>query len=91
MRINHAPVNAHLYRFKRVDSTRCPACGRDSEDVSHFLLTCPGYAHERWALAQKIRKHKKAISIKVLLGDHIAFIALATFIEDTHRFDIQKS
>jgi hypothetical protein len=64
MRINHAPVNTYLYRFKKVDNARCPACGRDSEDVPHFLLTCPGYAHERWALAQKVRKYKKAIDVE---------------------------
>jgi ribonuclease HI/exonuclease III len=91
MRINHVPVNTYLFRFKKVDSTRCPACGSDAEDVPHFLLTCPGYAHERWALAQKVRKHKKAIDVKELLGDPKLFTALATYIEDTHRFDTHKA
>jgi len=56
-----------------------------------FLVVCPSYAHERWALAQKVRKHKKTLSIKVLLGEPKVFTALAAYIEDTHRFDAHKA
>jgi ribonuclease HI len=27
--------------FKRVDSAKCPACGTDDENITHYLLSCP--------------------------------------------------
>ncbi|KAI0298315.1 hypothetical protein BC826DRAFT_951267 [Russula brevipes] len=87
MRINHVPVNAYLYRFKKVESARCFACGTDTEDVTHFLLECPTYAHERWALARQAKKLKKPLKIETLLGNPAMTTALATYIEKTHRFD----
>jgi hypothetical protein len=55
LRTTHIPLNSYLHRFKRVDSTRCPACGAMAETVQHFLLYCPGYAHERWVLEKAIK------------------------------------
>jgi hypothetical protein len=52
LRITHTPLNNYLKRFKRVDSARCPACRADDETISHYLLICPSYAHERWALVR---------------------------------------
>jgi ribonuclease HI len=90
MRITHIPVNSYLFQFKKVESASCPACGRDTEDVPHLLLECPGYAHKRWALARKARKQNKTLCLKTLLGDPTWATALATFIDGTHRFDMQK-
>jgi hypothetical protein len=91
LRITHVPVNEYLHRFKKIESPSCPACGRDLEDVTHFLLECPGYDHERWALAQQARTSKKALCLETLLGAPALTTALAKYIEDTHRFDEQSS
>ena len=53
LRIGHIPLNSYLYKFKLVNSSRCPACGAAVESIHHFLLTCPNYSYERWPLIQK--------------------------------------
>ena len=50
LHVGHVPLNQYLFRFKRVDSPRCPTCGHPEETVEHFLVYCPKYAHERWPL-----------------------------------------
>jgi len=87
LRLTHVPVNEYLYRFKRVDSARCPACGEDTEDITHFLLSCPGYAHERWALARKAAKLSKPFNLATLLGVPTMALPLAEFLESTQRFE----
>jgi ribonuclease HI len=47
LRTGHIPLNAYLHRFKRTESAKCPACRYHNETPQHFLLNCPGYAHER--------------------------------------------
>jgi hypothetical protein len=84
LRITHVPLNKYLHRFKCVDSPRCPACGDPKETVEHYLLSCPAYAHERWALG-KSTKNKP--DLKTLLGDGKASLALNNYIKATHRFD----
>ena len=86
LRLTHIPLNGYLKRFKRTDSARCPACGADEETITHFLLLCPSYAHERWALARQAKKKKKVMSLDVLLGDSSLVIPLANYINATHRF-----
>jgi hypothetical protein len=84
LHIKHIPLNNYLHRSKCVDSPQCPACGDASETVEHYLLNCPAYAHERWALEKAI-KHKP--DLKVLLGDGEASLMLNNYIKATHRFD----
>ena len=86
LRLQHIPLNAYLKRFNLVDSARCPACGADVETVSHFLLQCPSYAHERWALERSLRKRKKEFTLENLLGDPEAIIPLNNFIDASLRF-----
>jgi len=88
LRLTHIPLNSYLKRFKRADSARCPACGADNESIEHFLLICPGYAHERWALARQVKKTRKPLSLKSLLGESSlpVVIPLANYISTTHRF-----
>jgi ribonuclease HI len=86
LRLTHIPLNSYLYRFKRTDSARCPACGADKEDIDHFLLRCPKYAHERWALAKHTNKKRKTLSLKTLLGDPDMANPLANYIDATQRF-----
>jgi hypothetical protein len=83
-RLTHAPVNHHLKRIQKIDSARCPACGASDETIQHFLLSCPSYAPERWALAQAAKK-KKRLSMETLLGDREMIIPLASHIDVTHR------
>jgi hypothetical protein len=86
LRLSHAPVNHYLRRIGKVDSARCPACGADDETIQHFLLFCPSYDYERWALNQQARKLRKQLSMETLLGDQNMIIPLANYIDATHRF-----
>jgi ribonuclease HI len=84
LRTTHIPLNSYLHRFKRVDSTRCQACRAMAEMVQHFLLYCPGYPHERWALEKAI---KCKPNMKTLLENQKLALALKNYIYTTHRFD----
>jgi ribonuclease HI len=86
LRMQHFPTNSYLHKIKRVDRANCPACGAEDEDITHFLLTCPNYAHERWALARQVRKSKKNLTVEVLLGEPELALPLANYIEGTGRF-----
>lgn len=88
LRIAHVPLNRYLFRFKRVDNPRCPACGELSETVEHYLLECPAHTRERWTLRKAI---KKRLSIILLLGDHKYTLALKNYLEATQRFKPQQS
>jgi ribonuclease HI len=82
----HAPQNAFLKRINKVDSARCPSCGTSPETVSHFLLECPGYAFERWALEAHLKKKRKALTTENILGDPDLTLPLANYIKASHRF-----
>jgi hypothetical protein len=82
----HIPLNSYLKRIRKVDNARCPACGEDEENIEHYLLRCPSYAHERWALAQHARKKSKPITVKALLGDPDFVLPLAAYIQAMGRF-----
>jgi ribonuclease HI len=85
-RIGHAPVNQYLKRIGRVDSARCPACGADEETIEHYLLLCPSYAYERWALGMQARKQGKHLTLKTILGEQSMAIPLANYTDTTYRF-----
>ena len=91
LRLQHILLNSYLKRFNRVDSTRCPACGADTETISHYLLQCPGYAHERWALERSLRRRGKILSLENLLGDPEATTPLINFINTSLRFTYSGS
>jgi hypothetical protein len=57
IRMGHFPVNAYLEKIGRADSVQCPACGHAREEVRHFLLDCPSYAHKRWTGDQTDDRH----------------------------------
>jgi predicted amino acid racemase len=84
LRVGHAPLNGYLYRFHKVDSARCPACGEVSETTEHFILRCPKYAHERWALQQHFRDN--APKLEDVLSNTKAAIPLINYVETTGRF-----
>jgi len=72
--------------MKRVDRARCPACRDKEETAKHFMLCCPAYAHERWALAQQARKICKLMVIGMLLGLPEMAKAVAKYIRGTNQF-----
>ena len=50
------PVNAYLYRIKKVKSPNCTFCDRgDRETISHFLKVCPKFHHARTAAHNRVR------------------------------------
>jgi len=57
----------------------------------HFLLACPGYAHERWSLVRKAKKLGKPFNIATILGNPDMSISLAEYIENMQRFTNKKS
>jgi len=91
LRMQHAPLNSYLYRFKRVDSANCPACGAINEDIAHFLLFCPNYAHECWTLGRHARRRKKTLALETLLGDPDFAVPLSSYIDSTKRFKQNSS
>ena len=85
-KLTHTPVNQFLKRIGKVDSARCPACGEDEETIPHYLLHCPGYAFERWALARQAGKLQKNLTMEALLSTPELATPLANFIDATGRF-----
>jgi ribonuclease HI len=83
LRMGHIPLNGYLYKFKLVDSPRCPACGAAVETIHHFLIRCPSYAHERWPLTEKLGRPPTE---QDLLADHKLTKHLLYYIEATGRF-----
>jgi hypothetical protein len=88
LRISHAPLNSYLTCFCKVSSAHCPACGKRNETVEHFLLHCPSFAHERWALKRKIGDKLK---LATLLANEKAVLPLANYIDATQRFTYKVS
>jgi len=86
LRLTHIPLYSYLKRFKRVDSKRCPVCGADEETIEHYLLFCPAYAHERWALARQVKKKNKPLTIETLLGESNLVTPLGNYINAMQRF-----
>ena len=84
LRVSHAPLNKYLFRIGKVDSAHCPACGTDEETVEHFMLRCPKYAHERWALFRHIRDNVP--QLEEVLSNPKAIILTTNYIQATERF-----
>lgn len=82
-RLAHMPVNQYLKWIGKVDSVGCSACGTEEETMEHFLLSCPSYTHERWALEQQAKKVQKQLSLGTLLGEPDMITPLANYIHAT--------
>ena len=89
LRIGHAPLNGYLLRFGGTNSARCPACREDRETTEHFILRCPKYAHERWALLQHLRD--SAPKIEDVLSNTKVIIPLINHIEATGRLEVPQT
>ena len=84
LRVGHAPLNEYLYRFGKVASEHCPACGEAKETIEHFLPHCPKYAHERWALLRNIRDNSPRL-VDVLSNPKV-IISTINYIHAMERF-----
>ena len=84
LRTGHIPLNRFLHRIGKTDSPTCPACRAADETVLHYLLDCPGYAHERHGLAQAVGRNSK--SLQHLLGNWRAYKVLLLYIGTMGRF-----
>lgn len=83
LRINHIPLNKHLFRLARTDSPHCPHCPETEESVHHFLFECRQYQREHHALACALGC--KATSLPYLLADENAIPHLARYVNATRR------
>jgi hypothetical protein len=88
LRVGHAPLNSYLFRFKRADNERCPACGEPKETAEHFLLRCPGYAYERWTLREFTQKGIP--KMEELLANPKAIMPIINFIQASSRFETSQ-
>jgi hypothetical protein len=86
LRISHVLLNSYLKWFKIVDSIRCPACSADYKNITHFLLLCPSYAYERWALIKQAQKHWKTLTLETILSTQDMAPHIARYIRSTPQF-----
>lgn len=80
----HVPLCRYLHRFKKADSSTCPACNQADESVHHFLMICPAYDIPRRELRRELGG--KAGKVASLLTDDNCTRALFKFISSTQRF-----
>jgi ribonuclease HI len=88
LRVGHAPLNGYLHRFGKIESARCPACGEARETTEHFILRCPKYAHERWALLRHVRDNTPRL--EHIMANPKLIIPLMNYIDATERFKTQR-
>jgi ribonuclease HI len=83
LRTGHAPLNQHLHRIRKSDSSSCPHCPETEETVHHYLLTCPHYRRERHLLNTALGQDSSSLSF--LLTDPLATPHLVKFVNATGR------
>ena len=66
LRIGHANVALHLYRFEKLDTPQC-SCGA-TETIEHMFLLCPTFSAQRLALQQSLNSINIPCSLVNLLG-----------------------
>jgi hypothetical protein len=85
MRTGHIPLNVFLEKIGKVNSARCPACRHTKEDMRHFLMDCPSYAHKRWPLYRHCKKNNP--SLKDLLNVKKMMVPIANYVQATSQFE----
>lgn len=83
LRTSHFPLNVHLHRIGKIDSSKCDYCNAPRETVEHFLLHCPAFFQQRRRLRHAAGY--AAGSIAKLLAVQKNFRHLMTYIRDTGR------
>ena len=84
LQMGHIPLNAYLARIGKMTDAQCPACGHSKEDMRHFLIDCPLYAHERWTLYRHCKTRNP--SLKQLLNAKKLLVPVANFRQATGHF-----
>ena len=84
LRTGHIPLNHFMHRIGKTDSPTCPTCQTADETVPHYLLDCPGYAHERHSLARAAGCNSK--SLRHLPGNWGTYKVLLIYVGATGRF-----
>ena len=67
LRIGHAGVNKHLFRFNMKEHEICDHC-EEEETIQHFLLSCPKYNNTRETLKNRMQFLNVPLSVKNILG-----------------------
>lgn len=84
LRSGHAPLNAHLSRFKQLLDPVCD-CQEGIETTDHFLFICQNHDQPREKLEYAFHKHSIAMSKKIL-SDPSCFRLVADYCNSTWRF-----
>jgi ribonuclease HI len=66
LRLGHAGLKQHLFRFNMADDDECEC--RQVETIDHFLLECPIYTNIRNQMKTELMKLGVLINIKNILG-----------------------
>jgi len=83
MRTGHIPLNSHLHKICKADSSTSSTCRRGNETVHHYLISCPAYTRQRHALEQRLGRYTR--SVPTLLSKPNAFPALFNYVNATRR------
>lgn len=67
LRLGHAGVHNHLFRFRLVDSPLCTTCNVP-ETIPHYLLDCPFYGPVRSVLQNRLRSMNVPFTLSNVLG-----------------------
>ena len=55
LRTEMSLLNSHLFRIHKHETPEC-SCGHGTENIRHFILSCPKYDPQRNVLFQKISR-----------------------------------
>ena len=98
LRMGRSQLNAHLHLQGLVESNLCQ-CGTGTEDVRHYLMSCPLYHVQRNILFDSFASFDIDISHRVLLEgadqltfnqNKMLFSMVHTYIKSTGRFQNQN-
>ncbi|KIK38873.1 hypothetical protein CY34DRAFT_90244 [Suillus luteus UH-Slu-Lm8-n1] len=83
LRTRHLPLNQHLFRLTKTDSSDCPRCPYIDETVPHYLFECLHYLAARQVMSQALGR--KATSLSHILTDPEAIVILVRYVNQTHQ------
>ncbi|KAJ3780189.1 hypothetical protein GGU10DRAFT_279779, partial [Lentinula aff. detonsa] len=84
LRTGHAPLQAHLYKIKKVDTHTCPCCKRHPETVFHYLIQCRTHCTHQDQLRQQIGQRN--MNLAALLMEKSLLKHLFQYIDETKQF-----
>lgn len=93
LRIGHAGLRQHLFRFKLSETNLCE-CG-EPETIEHFFLNCILHQHQRELLKDELDQIKVPFNLKNLLGggnykeniQQLIINATAKYLQDTNKIN----